>query len=88
MAATDEKLEEVNIDELFGRKSFISKALDMGRRRRSARLVSLLLEDWHFSRFLRSLYVPTIQKLQIFRICYLHHQPPIGLAQTNLGGIF
>jgi peptide/nickel transport system permease protein len=32
MAATDEKLEEVNIDELFGRKSFLSKALSMARR--------------------------------------------------------
>ena len=32
MAATDEKLEEVNIDELFGRKSLLAKALDMARR--------------------------------------------------------
>ena len=32
MAATDEKLEEVNIDELFGRKSLLAKALDMAQR--------------------------------------------------------
>ena len=32
MATTDEKLEDVNIDEMFGRKSFLEKALNMCRR--------------------------------------------------------